>query len=64
MRITHFWDRMNDHFGEQYATSVARDHTIRTLGSRTVDQALEDGDDAQLIWRAVCDEFDVPAGKR
>ncbi len=64
MRITHFWDRMNAHFGEHYATSLAHDHTLTALGSRTVDEALEDGDDAADIWRAVCAEFDVPDALR
>ena len=29
-------------------------------GERTVDQALADGVDAKAVWRAVCEEFDVP----
>jgi hypothetical protein len=30
------------------------------LGSRTVNRALADGEDAKLVWRAVCEQFNVP----
>lgn len=55
---------MSDHFGEGYARSVARDHVLGRLGGRTVEQALESGQPAKQVWRAVCDEFEVPAVKR
>ena len=55
---------MRDHFGEAYAESVARDHVLKELGGRTVDQALGSGEDAKRVWRAVCEEFEVPARKR
>jgi hypothetical protein len=55
---------MRDHFGEGYAHSVAHDHVLKALGGRTVDQALESGEDAKRVWRAVCEEFEVPARKR
>jgi len=55
---------MRDQFGEGYAESVAHDHVLARLGGRTVDQALESGEDAKRVWRAVCEEFDVPARKR
>jgi len=64
VRLSDFWTRMRDHFGEGYAESVAHDHVLRALGGRTVDQALESGQDAKLVWRAVCEEFEVPARKR
>jgi hypothetical protein len=55
---------MRDHFGEGYAESVARDHVIKALGGRTVDQALDLGENPKRVWRAVCEEFEVPARKR
>ena len=51
---------MREQFGDAYATSVAKDHVLAALGERTVDQALADGVDAKTVWRAVCQEFDVP----
>ena len=64
VRLSEFWVRMSDHFGEGYARSVAHDHVLQRLGGRTVDQALASGQPAKQIWRAVCEEFEVPAVKR
>ncbi|MBL7490174.1 DUF3046 domain-containing protein [Frankia sp. AgB1.9] len=61
MRLTEFWSRMNRQFGTEYAESVARDHVLGSLGGATVEGALARGDDAKVVWRAVCQEFDVPA---
>jgi hypothetical protein len=58
--MTAFWDRMNSQFGESYATSVAQDFVLAGVGGRTVAQALSDGVDVKVIWRAVCEAFDVP----
>ncbi|MCK9920482.1 DUF3046 domain-containing protein [Frankia sp. AgPm24] len=60
MRLTEFWARMNTQFGSSYAESFARDHVLAGLGA-TVESALARGDDARVVWRAVCEEFDVPA---
>jgi hypothetical protein len=64
VRLTDFWDRMRRRFGESYADSLARDHVLATLSGRTVEQALADGEDAKIVWRAVCSEFEVPATER
>jgi hypothetical protein len=60
VRLTVFWERMRAQFGETYADSVARDHVLADLGGRTVNQALADGEDAKVVWRAVCEAFRVP----
>lgn len=60
MRLTDFWERMSTFFGDAYAESVAKDHVLATLGGRTVNQALADGEDAKKVWRAVTEAFDVP----
>lgn len=64
MRLTDFWQRMADHFGEAYADSFARDHVMAELGGRTVCEALDAGWDAKQVWRTVCAVMDVPAEKR
>jgi len=51
---------MSAQFGEAYAQSVAKDQVLAALGGRTVNQALADGEDAKVVWRAVCGTFDVP----
>jgi hypothetical protein len=60
VRLTNFWERMHAQFGEAYAGSVAKDHVLASLGSRTVEQALADGEDVKMVWRAVCEDFRVP----
>jgi DUF3046 family protein len=64
MRLTDFWERMRSQFGATYADSLARDHVLSQLGGRTVSQALEAGEPAQQVWRAVCEAFDIPAKNR
>lgn len=64
MRLTDFWQRMADHFGETYADSFARDFVMSDLGGRTIHEALAAGWDAKDVWRVVCKVMDVPAEKR
>ena len=45
---------MNEHFGPAWAFSYARDTVISELGGRTIEQALEAGESAKDVWRAVC----------
>jgi len=60
VRLTEFWQRMDEQFGAAYAQSVAKDYVLAGLGDRTVSQAFADGEDAKVIWRAVCAAFPVP----
>jgi hypothetical protein len=60
VRLTEFWARMRAQFGDVYAQSVAKDYVFARLGGRTIERALADGVDAKVIWRAVCETFDVP----
>ncbi|WP_026341782.1 DUF3046 domain-containing protein [Actinomadura atramentaria] len=60
MRLTQFWERMNEQFGENYAASVAKDQVLAELGGRTIEQAFAEGESAKSVWRAVVASFDVP----
>jgi hypothetical protein len=64
VRLTTFWERMNAQFGEGYAESVAKDYVLAGLGGRTISRALADGEDVKVVWRAVCESFDVPENLR
>jgi hypothetical protein len=64
VRLTMFWERMRAQFGEAYADSVAKDYVLSSLGGRTVNRALADGEDAKVVWRAVCETFHVPESLR
>ena len=63
MRLTDFWSRMEQRFGASYARSVAADYRLPLLGA-TVDEAIASGVETKEIWRAVCDEFDMPSQLR
>jgi Protein of unknown function (DUF3046) len=60
VRLTEFWRRMDGQFGSVYAQSVAQDYVLAGLDGRTIMQALDDGEDVKVIWRAVCGAFNVP----
>jgi hypothetical protein len=64
VRLTEFWARMERRFGVAYAHSYAADMVIAELGSRTVEQALAQGEDAKAVWRAVCEATQAPASER
>ena len=64
VRLSKFWELMNDEFGEAYATSLARDHSLHSLGDLTVAQALEAGESPRTVWLALCDDMDVPESRR
>ena len=53
MRLTDFWERMEQALGANYTRSWATDFHIPDLAGRTVDQALADGEDTLVVWRAV-----------
>lgn len=64
MRLSDFWERMREELGENYADSYARDTVMAELGGRTVVQALDAGEDAKTVWRAVCVALGLPPAKR
>ncbi|MBK9741028.1 MAG: DUF3046 domain-containing protein [Actinobacteria bacterium] len=59
MRLTDFWDRMDEVFGPSYAQSWARDMVLADLGMTATD-AIAAGVDTRDIWRAVCATTEVP----
>jgi hypothetical protein len=63
MRLTDFWERMDEVLGASYARSWALDVVLPPLGL-TVDQAVTTGVDTVDIWRAVCTVIEVPARLR
>jgi len=64
MKETELWARLNRHLGDGYARVWASEHNIAALDGRTVLQALEDGEPAKRIWRAVWATLELPASER
>jgi len=61
VRLTEFWERMDQHLGAGYARTWARE---QVLGERTVLQALEAGWDTKDVWRAVWRALELPPSER
>ncbi|NBU32655.1 MAG: DUF3046 domain-containing protein [Actinobacteria bacterium] len=64
MRLTDFWQRMEEALGTAYARSWAADFRVAALDYRTVEQALADGEDTQAVWRAVHKTLELEAKYR
>ncbi|MFN8149427.1 MAG: DUF3046 domain-containing protein [Candidatus Nanopelagicales bacterium] len=64
MRLTDFWERMEQALGPTYARSWAHDHVLAELGGRTVDQSIDDGIETVTIWRAVHRELQLHPRER
>lgn len=60
MRLSDFWDRLDEVFPHGYARSWARDQVLPDLDGRTVEQALAAGVSAKRVWAAVCGCAPVP----
>lgn len=56
VRISDLRERLTLSFGGEWAPSFCADIAISLLGSRSVNEALKDGFEADEIWRAVCKE--------
>jgi hypothetical protein len=50
---------MEARFGSAYARSLAADYRVTALDA-TVNDAIARGDSPKSVWRAVCQELDVP----
>ena len=60
MRLTDFWDRMDQALGPAYSRSWAGDFHISSLNGLTVNEAIAQGIDTLVIWRAVHEVLDLP----
>ena len=50
--------------GSGYTRTWAREHVLAELGERTVNQALDQGEDPKVVWRAVSKALHLPASLR
>ena len=64
MRLTDFWVRLEQALGPAYAHSWASDHVLASLGGVTAEQAIANGEETQLVWRAVHAELGLHPSDR
>ena len=61
MRISQLRELMTDEFGAGMTAHIAGNHVLSSIpGDLTVDAALAQGVPPRDIWRALCEDFDVP----
>ena len=64
MRLTDFWQRMDEALGASYSHSWAQDVHLASLKGLTVQQALDSGWDTKEVWRVVHAALKLPAADR
>ena len=64
MRISDLRERLVLSCGEQWAPSFSQDIAISELGSKTVNEALAAGVEADEIWKAVCKQCPTETAKQ
>ncbi|MCF8531128.1 MAG: DUF3046 domain-containing protein [Candidatus Nanopelagicales bacterium] len=63
VRLSDFWERLEQVVGAPYVQSWARDMVLPDI-HLTVEQAIAQGVETSGIWRAVCQCLDVPRSLR
>lgn len=64
MRETELWRRLERHLGSSYARSWAAQVALPALGSRTVLEAIGDGESFKAIWEAAWSLLELPDSER
>ena len=64
VRLTEFNELVRTEFGQMRGDALLRDHIILALGGMTAAEAVEAGREPREVWRALCEEFDVPPARR
>lgn len=64
MRLSQFWQLMDDEFGSAYARTLAAHQSLPDLSGATAEEALARGVPPRVVWQAVCEQMQVPALRR
>ena len=63
MRLTEFHQLISDEFGRVQGNWIVHSH-VPAGHDRTVEQLIDDGVELREVWRLLCEDFDVPEGRR
>lgn len=63
MRLTEYHQLVVDEFGESEGKWISHSHVLAKHGE-TADELIERGVDPGDVWDGLCDDFDVPEGRR
>ncbi|MDT0165565.1 DUF3046 domain-containing protein [Actinotalea sp. AC32] len=64
MRYSEFRELVREVLGPQVGPALVRDQVLGALGDRTAQEALDQGVDPRVVWRALCDAMGVPEHER
>lgn len=60
MKLSRFYELVEDEFGDQFARVVLTDTRLDQLADQTPKQLLDGGEDPKIIWLAICQQMSVP----
>lgn len=60
MTLTEFRARTIEAFGDLRSEHLVRTHHLAACDGLTAQDAIGSGASVKHVWRALCDEFDVP----
>jgi hypothetical protein len=60
VRLSEFWQAVNDEFGGAYGRMIVHDLVLTELGDSSAQDALARGVPARDVWLALCRASDVP----
>jgi len=64
VRHTEFWERLEHALGRAYYRTWAQQFVMLDLGSRTAQEALDDGVPPKEVWAAAWAALELPAHDR
>lgn len=59
-----FWQLLEEVLGRGYGRALAHDQVLDRLNGMTAVEALEAGEEPRVVWNVLCDQMDVPDGRR
>ncbi|GAB2513308.1 hypothetical protein CATRI_07780 [Corynebacterium atrinae] len=63
MRLTEFYQLVQDEFGSVRGKWIVHSHVLAVYG-KTPEQLIEEGEGLRAVWHQLCEEFDVPEERR
>lgn len=60
MRLSQFSELIQDEFGPDFAPVVLSDTRLGKLGDKTATELISSGEEPAVIWRAICEQLQVP----
>ncbi|GAB3617951.1 DUF3046 domain-containing protein [Okibacterium endophyticum] len=60
MKQSELRQALNEEFGTSYASVLASDLVLGSLGGRTPNAAISAGEQPRVVWLALCRELGVP----